>query len=155
MSSKKIKKLVFVLILAVALFYGGFWLLFRSSGLDSNTAIDHFTNHRTSYEDVAAYLVAGKYSTEITDYLTIDNHFGITSDDTPAYKKFAEGVDDLMTGISLDAISAEGTIVRFKMQPEGGILNREHVEIVFCKEVQPAGTTSIGVESWYYEIVED
>ncbi len=155
MDTKKIKKLIIAVILVVGLAYGGFWLLLRPSGLDSNTAIDHFTKHRTAYEDVADYLIANKYNTEITGYLTIDNHYGISSEDTPAYRKFVDGVDDLMTGVSLDAISAEGTVVRFKMQPEGGLLSKEHVEVICCKEIEPAGTTPLGVTGWYYEIVED
>ena len=155
MTNKQIKKLIFAAIVFVLLAYGAFWLLLRPSGLDSNTAVNHFTKHRESYENTANYLIANKYNTEITDYLTIDNHYGISSEDTPEYRKFADGVDDLMTGVSLDAISAEGTVVRFKMQPEGGILTKEHVEVICCKEMQPYGATPLGYENWYYEIVED
>lgn len=155
MSTKQIKKLVFAMILIVCLAYGAFWLLLRPSGLDKKTATDHFDKHRTSYENVAEFLVANKYTTNITGYLTIDNHYGIVGDDSNEYKRFAKGVDDLMTGISLDAISAEGTVVRFKQQKEGGLWNKEHIEIVYCKGTEPAGTTPLGPVNWYYEIVKD
>ena len=56
MSNKKIKKWIFTAVVFLLLCFGGFWLLFRASGITPDTAINSFTKHQESYEDTAKYL---------------------------------------------------------------------------------------------------
>ncbi|MBQ8921795.1 MAG: hypothetical protein IJ060_06495 [Oscillospiraceae bacterium] len=154
MSKKKIKKWITAAIVLILLCYGAFWLLLRPSGITSDTAMNSFTKHRESYENTATYLAAKNYTTSITDLITIDQHFGISSEQTTEYTNMVNGVEHLMK-IGIKEISAEGNCVRFILNSGGGMLKREHAELLYCKDGSSEGFTPLGYENWYYQIVSE
>ena len=92
-----------------------------------------------------------KIVTEVTGFRTIDNNYGIDYEDSEDFRKMAEGLDHLIS-VGIEKIQSDGKNVCFVLPASGGMLNKEHAEILYCKDTPIPGYTPLGYEHWYYAI---
>lgn len=158
MSNEKIRTWIYRGIAVLILAGIAFFVLIRPSKLTENYIEQEIYSTRQQYfQDVADYLMAKKVVTTITGLPTIDEHYGIPSEDTDAYRDCNEGIIMVMRS-EIDEIVSTKTAVQFITPKSGGLLNREYV-ILMYGETPPtlhgAPRQTLNGEKWAYYIITE
>ena len=155
MSNQKIRSLIYTAIF-IALLGAGIWfLLARKDGLTAESAETYYSEHQSQLETIASYMLENEIVADVTDVPTADEHYGIQSVDSDAYRSFMEDLVTTMRG-TCKRINATGDAVEFYMPAKGGLLCPRHA-VLICGEpgngIGDSAAFSMEEDDWYYCLV--
>ena len=155
MSNAKIRSWIYRALFILILCGIAWYFLMRPSSYDSAAAKKIFEDHKGHFQDVANYLIEKNIQTDVLDFPTIDNRYGIYSEDTNEFRACNSGITALMNA-EVKTIHSHNGVITFVTENSGGILLQNHVEITYVPK--PDARTSLGLPlseaHWFYEIVE-
>lgn len=158
MSNAKIRAWIFRAVVILILAGIGLFVLIHPSKLTEHyLKTELFSVFQEHFQDVADYLQAKKTVTAITGLPTIDEHYGIPSEDTDAYRDCNEGIIMLMRSEITEIVSTEKN-VQFITPKSGGLLNQEYAVIVYGDApptLHGAPCNSLDGKKWFYYIVTE
>ncbi len=155
MSNQKIRSLVYTAIF-IALLGSGLWfLLFRADGLTADSAKEYYAENQAAFNDIASYMTEKHLIADVTAVPTPDEHFGIQSEDSDAYRSFYENLINRMR-VACKRINSTGDSVEFYMPAKGGLLCQRHAVLIYGDPGNGIGDSAplqLNKDGWYYCLV--
>lgn len=155
MSNQKIRSLVYTAIF-IALVGAGLWaLLFRADGLTKDSALQYYAENEAAFNTIASYMTEKNIIADVTAVPTPDEHFGIRSEDSDAYRSFYENLIGRMRA-ACKRINSTGKTVEFYMPAKGGLFCQRHAVLIYGDPGNGIGDSAplpLNPDGWYYCLV--
>lgn len=157
MSNEKLRHWIYVAIFIALLGCGAWFLLLRDSGITRESVTETLKAQEQSFTDVADFLIKRKYTADILELPTVDNHgFGIPGEDTNEYRAYIDGLNKLMEKEGGLTVHTNGSYVLFTFPAQGGLLARQY--FVIAKNADsasiPGENPAALTGDWQYYIIE-
>ena len=155
MSNQKIRSAVYTAIF-IALLGSGLWfLLFRADGLTKDSALQYYADNQAAFNDIAAYMTENNIIADVTAVPTPDEHFGIQSVDSDAFRSFYENLINRMR-VACKRINSTGNAVEFYMPAKGGLFCPRYAVLIYGDPGNGIGDSAplrLNTDGWYYCLV--
>ncbi|MBR5371573.1 MAG: hypothetical protein IK130_05090 [Oscillospiraceae bacterium] len=155
MSNAQIRSWVYRAIGILILCSIAWYFLIRPSNYDSDYASQYFKQRKTHMQNVAQYLIDKNIETDVLDFPTIDNRYGILSEDTNEFRACNSSITTLLEN-EIKSIHSHNGVVTFVSEDSGGVFLKSHIEYAYVPV--PNDRISVGLplseSHWYYSIEE-
>lgn len=156
MSNAKIRSWVYRAIAFLILCGIAWYLLLHPSSYDENKAKQIFNDHKAAFQTTVAYLIEKDIETDILGFRTIDNGYGIRSEDTKEFRAFAEALSELQQSEAVDSVHSHGGIISFRTPSDGGFLAQNCAVLSYKDDADKNAALGMPLpeSKWFYEIQE-
>ena len=155
MSNQKLRTIIYTVILVILIFSGLGYLLAHEDGLTQEKAQEYYLSQQAAFNEIADYMISKEISADVTDVPTPDQHYGIQSEESDAYRSFMNTLVETMRA-TCKRIHSDGASVEFYFPAKGGLLCPRHVVIAYGDAVDGIGDSSknrLNSDGWYYYLV--
>ena len=150
-----IKKIMITLLILLVVGGVAWFLLLRPESISQDSITASFIEHEEAFETVAAYLDENDIPAEITGFLSMENSYGIATNDSNKFRAFAEGIEELASEDCTKIIS-DGDTVEFVYPGTGGYFNKLYGSVIFNgeKKVEGKSTVPLNTNGWHLYIAQ-